>query len=84
MKRKVAFFFFGCWQQSRAYVGRFLSRGRPPPTDNQWERAFINGRRGLHAETAQSALTVILKLVIDGLISVFLIIITTVTLQFQS
>jgi len=30
------------------------------PADNQWARAFIEGRRGLHAETA---LTVILKLV---------------------
>ena len=34
-----------------------------PPADNQWARAFIDGGRGLHAETAQSALTVILKLV---------------------
>ena len=56
--------------------------GFPPRT--QRERAFINRGRGLHAETAQSALTVILKLVIGGLIGVFLIIITTVTLQLQS
>ena len=32
------------------------------PPDNQWERAFIGGGKGLHAEIAQSALTVILKL----------------------
>ena len=31
--------------------------------DNHWERAFVGGRRGLHAETAQSALTVNLKFV---------------------
>ena len=34
------------------------------PTDNQWARAFIVRERGRHTETAQSALTVILKLVI--------------------
>ena len=35
-----------------------------PPTGNQWARAFIVRERGRHTETAQSALTVILKLVI--------------------
>ena len=35
-----------------------------PPTDNQGARAFIGWGRGLHAETAQSAPTIILKLVI--------------------
>ena len=34
-------------------------------------------RRGLHAETAQSGLTVILKLVISGLICVILIVLST-------
>ena len=43
--------------------GGFLSKGRLPATDNQWARAFIDRGRGLHAETAQSALTVTLKLV---------------------
>ena len=33
-------------------------------TDNQWARAFIDRGRGLHTETAQSALTVTLKLVL--------------------
>ena len=37
----------------------------------------------LHAETAQSALTIILKLVITGLISVTLIVVNTVNLQFR-
>ena len=27
------------------------------PNDNQWARAFIGGRRGLHGETSQSAMT---------------------------
>ena len=54
-----------------------------PPGDNQWARAFINKGRRLHAETAQSALTIILKLVISVLSSVFLIVLSTVNLQFQ-
>ena len=43
-----------------------------PTTDKQWVRAFIDGelgggqgREGLHVETAQSALTVTLKLIIS-------------------
>ena len=43
-------------------------------TDNQGARAFTNGGGGPHAETAQSALTAILNLVISGLPSVILII----------
>ena len=39
-------------------------------------------RQGLHVETAQSGLTVILKLVIGGLISI-LIVLSTINLQFQ-
>ena len=31
--------------------------------DNQWSRHFIDERRGFHAETAQSSLTVFLKIV---------------------
>ena len=52
-------------------------------THNQWARAFIGGGRLLHAETAQSALTVIFKLVIGDLTSVILIVLNTVNLQFQ-
>ena len=43
----------------------------------------VGAERRLHAETAQSALTVILKLVISGLISVILIVLSMVDLQFQ-
>ena len=39
----------------------------PQLPDNQEARAFIDRGRGLHTETARSALTVILKLVIGGL-----------------
>ena len=63
-------------------MGRLVQR--PASLHGHRERAFINRGRGLHAETAQSALTIIWKLVKGGLISVFLIIITTVTLQLQS
>ena len=38
---------------------------------------------GLHAETAQSTLAVIFKLVIGALISVILVVLGTVNLQFQ-
>ena len=41
-----------------------------PPAGNQRVRAFTDRRRGLHAETAQSALTVIFRSVIGGLASV--------------
>ena len=46
-------------------------------------RAFIDGGRGLHSETAQSALMVILKWSCGGLISIILIFLSTVSLQFQ-
>ena len=46
-------------------------------------KSFYRQREGLHAETAQSALTVILKLVIGGLSGVILLVLVTVSLQFQ-
>ena len=68
-----------------ALVGRadsFQKLTPPPPTDSQGARAFTGEGRRLHAETAQSALTIILKLVIGGLTSVILIVSSTVSLQF--
>ena len=62
--------------------GRLLSKAWLTPTDNQGARAFIGEGDGLHAETAQSALRVILKLFI-GLTRVILIILNTVNLHFQ-
>ena len=56
----------------------------PPPPENQGTIAFIDRGRGLQAETAQSVLTVILKLAISGLIiSVILTVLAPVGLQFQ-
>ena len=51
-----------------------------PANDGQWTRAVIGWGRELHGETAQSALTVIFKLVIGGLTSRILIILSTVSL----
>ena len=68
--------------------GRHLSKGQlPPTTGNQSGRRFYRQRLGsgeLHAETAQSALTFISKLVIGGLTSVILVVLSTVNLQFRS
>ena len=55
----------------------------PRPPDNQWARVFMDRGRGLHAERAHSALTVLLKLVISGLIANLLIVLNTINLQFQ-
>ena len=52
-----------------------------PPGATSGARAFIDRRRGLHAETAQSALTVIFKLVMGG--SVIVVVLCTGNLQFQ-
>lgn len=58
--------------------------------NNQWAgtvkecfRGCVGRRRGLHAEIVQSALSVLLKVVISGLISVTLIVLSTVNFQFQ-
>ena len=63
--------------------GRLFKGRLPSNSDNQEARAFIDRARRLHAETAQSALTVILKLVIGGLTCVISIVLSTVNLQFQ-
>ena len=63
--------------------GRLLSKGQLTPTDTQWVRDFIDGGRGLHAERAQSALTVTLKLVLqwsDQCHLVILMVLSTVSL----
>ena len=51
--------------------------------DNEWTRTFIDRGRGLRVETAESTLTIILRLVISGLTSFILIVLSIVTLQFQ-
>ena len=54
-----------------------------PPTGNQWGKNFYSQKEGLRAETAQSALTVIFKLVMGGLTSIILVVLGRVNLQFQ-
>ena len=82
MERKVCFIL----DASREWggVGRFLSKGWLPPTDNQWAGPLIAQGMGLHAETTQSASsTVIFKSVMGGLTRVILIVLGTVNLHFQ-
>ena len=56
----------------------------PDPLHENGVRAFIDkGGRWLYAETAQSSLTVIFRLVISGLTSIILIVFSTINLQVQ-
>ena len=77
--------YFGCWQLGGRWGGQMpVQRLTPPlPTDSQWARAFRDRRRGRHTESAQSALIVILKSVTGGLLSVIMMVLSTVNLQFQ-
>ena len=83
---KESLLYFGGWQPwcggGPTAVQMLIPSAHPPP-ENQGARAFTERGRGLHAETVQSALTVILKLVTAGLTCVILIVLSTVNLQFQ-
>ena len=64
--------YFGCWQPGER-VDAYPKAHHPHPSPRQsMGKTFYRQRRGLQAETEQSALTVILKLVISGLTSVIL------------
>ena len=82
-ERKVCFILDACHWEGVGQAG-LLSKGRLPYTDNQGARAFIDLQTegGLHAETARSARTVILKLVQRWSDSIILIVLSTVNLQF--
>lgn len=54
-----------CFTLRLATYGRQLPIQRLPTTDNQWARTLYEGREP-RPETAQSALKVILKLVLQG------------------
>ena len=54
----------------------------PPSMGFSRQEHFIDRGKGLRAETAQSALTVIFILVVSGLTSIILIVLGTVNLQF--
>ena len=75
MKRKVCFILDASSQWGRWTP---VPRPFPHPPDTQWARASVGRGRGLRADRAQSALTVILKLVIGGLTSIILIVLSTV------
>ena len=62
--------------------GRCLSKGWLPLPWQSVDKSFYR-QRGLCVETVQSALTVILKLVIGGLTSVILIVLGRINLQFH-
>ena len=84
VERKVCFIMdAGIW--GKVGVGWTLSKDwllHFTPS-NQGARTFIDREKGLHAETIQSALTIILKLVISGLTIIILIVSGTINLQFQ-
>ena len=66
------------------FISHASNRGQrptPPPLATGGARAFIDRRRRLHAETAQSALTVTFRLVISRLTSVVWL--STAHLQFR-
>ena len=64
--------------------GRYTpAKGRLPSHPNRQRVRGLDRGRGLHGETARSALTVILQLVMDGWTSSILIVLGTVTLQSQ-
>ena len=89
MERKVCFISdAGNWDG--VGEGGHLSKGQlpapaPAPTipKEQGIRAFIDRERELCAKTAQSALTVIFTLILGGLVSLILVVVGTVNLQFQ-
>ena len=64
--------------------GHLFKGGLPPPQQAGGESFYRQSKgRWLHAEIVQSSLTVIFRLVINGLTSVILIVLGTVNLQFQ-
>ena len=83
-ERKVCFISnAGSWRKGR--VADICPKADSPPPGNQWGKSSYrqSGGGGLYAETAQLALTVILKLVISGQTSIILIVLSMVNLQFQ-
>ena len=80
MEGKLALF----WMPTVGVEGYTPARGRLPSQPNRHQvQRFRDRGRGLRGETARSALTVILNLVIDGWTSSILIVLGTVTLQSQ-
>ena len=88
---KERLIYFRCWQLVgggwQTSVQRLtpltLPPHQPPALASSEVRAFTDRRRGLYAETAQSALTVIFRLVVSGLTGIILVVLGTVNLQFE-
>ena len=79
--------YFGDWQPGEGRANSYPKADFSHSPNNQKVGAFIDGGRGLYAETAQSALTVILKRVVilkcSSLSSVILVVFSKVSLHFQ-
>ena len=80
---KESLLYSGCSQLEWGKANLCPRPDHPPQPNNMWKRGFTGWGRGLHAETSESAQTVILKLVICGLTSIILIILSTANLHFQ-
>ena len=71
---KSTLLYFRGWQLGMGvWTADSCPKANSPPHESQWARAFPGEERGLPAETAQSAQTVILKWVTGGLTGVTLI-----------
>jgi len=70
--------YFRCWQLGGGVGSKGICpKADSPNPDEQGVRTFVDtfwGRRVLHAETAQSSLTVLFKLFISGLTSIILVV----------
>ena len=78
VERKICFLSDASnWQGEQTSVQRLT----PDPRATSGARTFIDRRRGLHAEMAQSSLTVIFKLVTGGLTNVILVVLGIINLQ---
>ena len=80
MKKNVCFL-LDANNQSEGRMNTY-PKADPPPPESQGARLFIHRERGLHAETDQSALTVVLKFIIS-LTSIILTVWDMINLQFQ-
>lgn len=67
--------YFGCWPLVWRVVA-YVKANPHPYLDDLGARGFIDRERELPAETARSALTVILKLVIGAPIKIILIVLS--------
>ena len=78
---KEKLLYFICWQLGRKAGKANICPKANSHSGNPWGSLFFKDwRKGLHAKTEQSALTVIFKLAIRGLTSVILVVLGTVNI----